>query len=99
MERDQEVVHPRYATENGGAEPAVTWRLLSWRAALGEVATEIVLLNIGTRDSRTLLRMVRDTCPEAKLIVVGISEDDESEIVACAEAGVAGYHLRAESLN
>jgi DNA-binding NarL/FixJ family response regulator len=27
-----------------------------------------------------------------------MSEDDESEIVSCAEAGVAGYHLRSETL-
>ncbi|MGE2714609.1 LuxR C-terminal-related transcriptional regulator [Mycolicibacterium litorale] len=45
-----------------------------------------------------LLRLVRSTCPEAKMIVVGISEDDEASVVASAEAGVAGYHLRAESL-
>lgn len=87
-----------FAAHNG-SEPAMAWDLPSLCAALGEVAPEIVLLNIGTRDNRTLLRMVRDTCPEAKVIVVGTSEDDESEIVACAEAGVAGYHLRAESLD
>jgi len=28
-----------------------------------------------------------------------VSEDDESKIVACAEAGVAGYHMRTESLD
>jgi DNA-binding NarL/FixJ family response regulator len=33
------------------------------------------------------------------VIVVGIAEDEESEIIACAEAGVAGYHLRADSLD
>ena len=84
---------------HGGSEQAVAWDLPSLCHALGEVTPEIVLLNMGTRDNRTLLRMMRDSCPEAKVIVVGISEDDESEIVACAEAGVAGYHLRAESLD
>jgi len=82
-----------------GSEPAVAWDLPSLCAELAEVTPEIVLLNMGTRESLTLLRMVRDMCPEAKVIVVGISEDDEAEIVACAEAGVAGYHLRAESLD
>jgi DNA-binding NarL/FixJ family response regulator len=82
-----------------GCEPAAAWDLPSLCAALGEAAPEIVLLNMSTRDNLTLIRRVRDTCPEAKVIVVGISEDDESEIVACAEAGVAGYHLRAESLD
>ncbi|MFG1931596.1 LuxR C-terminal-related transcriptional regulator [Mycobacterium sp. NPDC048908] len=84
---------------HGASESAVAWDLPSLCAALGDVAPDIVLFNMGTRDSLTLLRLVRDRCPEAKVIVVGISEDDESEIVACAEAGVAGYHLRAESLD
>jgi DNA-binding NarL/FixJ family response regulator len=84
---------------HGGSEPTVAWDLPSLCAALGEIAPEIVLFNMGTRDNMTLLRQVRARCPEAKMIVVGISEDDESEIVACAEAGVAGYHLRAESLD
>ena len=77
----------------------MAWDLPSLCAVLGWAAPEIVLFNISTRDSMTLLRLVRDTCPEAKMIVVGISDDDESEIVACAEAGVSGYHLRAESLD
>jgi DNA-binding NarL/FixJ family response regulator len=34
-----------------------------------------------------------------KVIVLGVSEDDEAGIVACAEAGVAGYHLRTEALD
>jgi DNA-binding NarL/FixJ family response regulator len=84
---------------HGGSEPAVAWDLPSLCAALREVEPEIVLFNMGTRDNMTLLRRVRHTCPEAKMIVVGISEDDESEVVACAEAGVAGYHLRADSLD
>jgi DNA-binding NarL/FixJ family response regulator len=84
---------------HGCSEPAMAWDLPSLCAALGEAPPEIVLLNMSTRDRMTLLRLVRDTCPEAKMIVVGISDDDESEIVACAEAGVSGYHLRAESLD
>ena len=46
-----------------------------------------------------LLHSVRDLCPQAKVIVVGVSDADDSEIVACAEAGVAGYHLRTDSLD
>jgi DNA-binding NarL/FixJ family response regulator len=84
---------------HGCSEPAMAWDLPSLCAVLGEAAPEIVLFNMGTRGNMTLLRLVRDTCPEAKMIVVGISDDDESEIVACAEAGVSGYHLRAESLD
>jgi DNA-binding NarL/FixJ family response regulator len=36
--------------------------------------------------------------PSTRVIVLGMSETTRSEIVACAEAGVAGYHLRTESL-
>jgi DNA-binding NarL/FixJ family response regulator len=81
------------------SETAVAWDRPSLYAALNEVTPAIVLFNMGTRDNMTLLRLARDRCPEAKMIVIGISEDDEPEIVACAEAGVAGYHLRAESLD
>jgi DNA-binding NarL/FixJ family response regulator len=83
----------------GIAMPTVAWDLRSLCASLDHATPDIVLLNMVTRDSLTLLRWVRDTSPQAKVIVVGITEDDESEIVACAEAGVAGYHLRAESLD
>ncbi|WP_193046546.1 LuxR C-terminal-related transcriptional regulator [Mycolicibacterium baixiangningiae] len=79
--------------------PAVAWDLPSVCAALSQPTPDIVLLNMGTRDGVMLLRVVRETCPDAKVIAVGISEDDESQIVACAEAGVAGYHMRAESLD
>ncbi|WP_307789383.1 response regulator transcription factor [Mycolicibacterium baixiangningiae] len=80
------------------SSPAVAWDLPSLCAALSESAPEVVLVNMGTRDNVMLLRVVRETCPDAKVIAVGISEDDESQIVACAEAGVAGYHMRSESL-
>jgi DNA-binding NarL/FixJ family response regulator len=86
-------------TAHDGSEPAVAWDLPSLRDALAQVAPEIALLNMATRDNLAMLRMVKDMCPEAKVVVVGISEDEESDIVACAEAGVAGYHLRAESLD
>jgi len=36
--------------------------------------------------------------PHVRLVVLGVSEEDEAEIVSYAEAGVAGYHLRSESL-
>jgi DNA-binding NarL/FixJ family response regulator len=30
------------------------------------------------------------------VVVIGVREHDEDEIVACADLGVAGYHLRSE---
>jgi DNA-binding NarL/FixJ family response regulator len=59
----------------------------------------IVLLNTATRDSAALLRQALAINPGLRVIAMGMSEDDEAEIVACAEAGVAGYHLRNESLD
>lgn len=58
----------------------------------------MILLNIGTRDSAALLRFSVGVA-NARVIAVGVSEDDESEIVSCAESGVVGYHLRSESLD
>lgn len=84
---------------DGVATPAVAWDLPSVRAALAEMVPHVVLLSMMTRGSIALLRAVREACPLARVIVVGISEDDETDIIACAEAGVAGYHLRTESLN
>ena len=80
------------------ATSAVAWDLRSLRAALEDSTPSIVLLSISTRDSAVLLREAVESRPDAKVIAVGVSEDDEPTIVACAEAGVAGYHLRSQSL-
>lgn len=59
---------------------------------------DVILLNIGTPDGATLLQVALDAGPDVRVIVTGLSEDRESDIVSCAEAGVAGLHLRTESL-
>lgn len=84
---------------NGTAIPSVAWDLPSLISALDDTTPSIVVLNMATRDSEMLLQAAREISPNVRVIVVGLSEDDESEIVACAEAGVAGYHLRTESLD
>ena len=76
----------------GRSTLAVAWDLPSMCDALAEMPPEVVLLSMATRDSIALLRAVREACPGARVIVVGLSEDDETDIIACAEAGVAGYH-------
>ena len=58
---------------------------------------DVALLNIGMPDSATLLQVGLDIGPDVRVIVTGLSEDRESDIVSCAEAGVAGLHLRTES--
>lgn len=82
-----------------GAAPASAWDLQSLFAVLTDNPPELVLLNLETRDSGMLLHVTLEICPQMRIIVFGLSEDDEAGIVACAEAGVAGYHLRTESLD
>ncbi|QZT62308.1 response regulator transcription factor [Mycolicibacterium austroafricanum] len=82
----------------GVPTPTTASDLASVVDATCDKSVDIVLLSMATRDKITLLRVVGEACPRAKVIVVGISEDDEDAIIACAEAGVAGYHLRTESL-
>jgi DNA-binding NarL/FixJ family response regulator len=83
---------------NGMAAPSEAWDLPSLVTALHGTEPSVVLLNIETRGNALLLRASMDISPSARVIVLGASEDNESEIVACAEAGVAGYHMRTDSL-
>jgi len=80
------------------ADLHIAWDLASLVSALQETEPQIVLLNISTRESALLLRAAMDLSPGARVIVLGASEDDEAEVIACAEAGVAGYHMRSDSL-
>jgi DNA-binding NarL/FixJ family response regulator len=84
---------------NGTAAPSVAWDLPSLVTALEDTTPSVVLLNVATRGSALLLRAAMEISPNVRVIVLGVSEDDESEIVACAEAGVVGYHMRTESLD
>jgi DNA-binding NarL/FixJ family response regulator len=83
---------------NGIAAPSGAWDVPSLVKALDGTQPSIVLLNMATRGSALLLRAAMGISPNVRVIVLGASEDDESEIVACAEAGVAGYHMRTDSL-
>jgi DNA-binding NarL/FixJ family response regulator len=83
---------------NGMTVPSEAWDLPSLVTALRGTEPSVVLLNIETRGSALLLQASMDISPSARVIVLGASEDNESEIVACAEAGVAGYHMRTDSL-
>ncbi len=83
---------------NGIPAPSVAWDLPSLIAALDGIGPTVVLLNIETRDSALLLRAVKELRPNVRVIVLGASEENETEIVACAEAGVSGYHMRTDSL-
>jgi len=84
---------------NDIAMPSVAWDLPSLVAALHDISPTVILLSMGTRESKMLLRASVEFSPSTRVIALGLSEDDEREIIACAEAGVAGYHMRTESLD
>jgi DNA-binding NarL/FixJ family response regulator len=56
---------------------------------------DIVLVNLDSRDSAQLIALVRERSPSSLIIAIGVAESDQ-DIVACAEAGVAGFLLRSE---
>jgi DNA-binding NarL/FixJ family response regulator len=83
---------------NGAAEVCVAWDLPTLTEAIRDTAFSVILMNIATMDSAPLLRTALAMAPQVRVIVVGVSEDDEIGIVSCAEAGAAGYHTRGESI-
>ncbi len=83
---------------NGASDIRVAWDLPTVMAAAHGEPLGVVLLNVSTLDSVILLRAVLEIAPYVRVIVVGVSEDDDHGIVACAEAGAAGYHTRNESI-
>ena len=83
---------------HGALAPGVAWDVPSLIASFDATLPRVILLNMTTRESAMLLRQALKLGSHVRVIVLGVSEHDESEIVACAEAGVAGYHLRNESL-
>lgn len=82
-----------------GVVAAAAWDLPSLLAEVDVARPDAILLNIDTPDSATLLQLALDLDRATKVIVYGLSTDRESEIVTCAEAGVAGLHLRTESFD
>jgi DNA-binding NarL/FixJ family response regulator len=83
----------------GIAVTSTAWDLSSLVTAFEETNANLVLLNMATRRSHLLVRAAMDISPDARIIVLGTPEEDEQKIIACAEAGVAGYHMRGDSLD
>lgn len=73
------------------------WDLPSLFSEVDTGTPDVILLNAGTADSAMLLQVSGDIDAGTKVVVYGLSLDRESEIVAAAESGVAGLHLRSES--
>ncbi|SCX07028.1 DNA-binding response regulator, NarL/FixJ family, contains REC and HTH domains [Mycolicibacterium fluoranthenivorans] len=83
---------------HGAPPPVAAWDLASLVAAFEAKLPRIMLLNNATRDSAMLLRQAMKLNPNVRVVVLGLSEDDEPGIIQYAEAGVAGYHTRGETL-
>jgi two-component system, NarL family, nitrate/nitrite response regulator NarL len=75
-------------TSAGGAESLEMVRTLS---------PDIVLLDISTDGSVALLRGISTWSRDTRVVALGVS-DSGPEVVACAEAGVAGYVTRDDTL-
>jgi DNA-binding NarL/FixJ family response regulator len=64
---------------------------------LSEHAADVVLLDMAMPESFTAARRIAEGHPEVNVVALGIPEI-ESEVIACAEAGIAGYVARDGSL-
>lgn len=82
-----------------GIAASSAWDLPSLISEVDRAFPDAILLNVDTPDSTTLVQIGLDLDRRARVIVYGLSTERESEIVACAEAGVAGLHLRTESFD
>jgi DNA-binding NarL/FixJ family response regulator len=58
---------------------------------------DVVLLNMATAGSAAILATMLRRVPSIRVVALGVREV-EGEVIACAEAGVAGYLLRQQSL-
>ncbi len=81
------------------ADIRCAWDLPSLVKEVGGEEPILILLNIGAAGSAVLLQISVDLAPKPKVIVLGLHEDNEGEVVSCAEAGAAGLHLRTESFD
>lgn len=85
-------------SDHGATFTGVAWDVPSLVSAFEDILPRVVLVNVAMRDSAILLRQALSMATTVRVIATGVLEDDESSIVACAEAGVCGYHMRSDSL-
>ena len=83
--------------DNGTPAAGSAWDLVTLVTAIRTVSGGLILLNIATRNSAALLRTALVTDPDVRVVVVGVSDDDDEGVIRCAEAGAAGYHTRRQS--
>jgi two-component system, NarL family, nitrate/nitrite response regulator NarL len=83
--------HPRIEVAASTANVSATI------VAIGVHRPDAILVDIGTAGSIATLREIVAAAPASRVVAFGVAEG-ESEIVECAEAGVAGYVPREASL-
>ena len=74
------------------------WDVPTLIGAVESVAPQVILLNMAAKNAETMLRAATSLGRKAPVIAVGVHATDEQMIVAGAEAGVAAYHMRSDSL-
>lgn len=59
---------------------------------------EVVIVNLASYESDEFLAAIAERRPEVHLVVVGLDDTDERQVIGCAESGVCGYVTRDYSL-
>ena len=65
--------------------------------AAKRAACDVILLDMALEDGSALVAALISANPDVKVVALGVAEDGP-EVIACAEAGVAGYITRDASL-
>lgn len=84
------------AREPGVGEVLTATDAVAAAPLLAAAPPDVVLVNVADGD-HAMIRAVRTAAPDSAIVAVGIAESEE-DVVAYAEAGVAGYLLRTEPL-
>ncbi|AFM19313.1 response regulator containing a CheY-like receiver domain and an HTH DNA-binding domain [Mycolicibacterium chubuense NBB4] len=82
--------------QRGVGQIREAWDLPSYVSVLAKTSPSVILLSMDSEITEQLLRVVATMRSDIPVIAVMTSELDEAGIVACAEAGIAGYHMRNE---
>lgn len=65
---------------------------------LRRAAPQVLLLDMGTPGAREVIAAARTMAPQTRVVALAITESEEG-VLACAEAGVAGYVTRDASID
>lgn len=89
----------RFLTDHDGVAIAATAASTEEAAAQLTTATgpDVVLLDAATYERMAVIRLLARHAPDIPIVVIGLLEAEE-EVIACIEAGIAGYVLRDDSL-